>query len=258
MAKNDMEQTLKRIAWIVGLFGIAALIISAVEYKKGGTVSSVHISIDPLADGSFFIDESDIMLAVERSMGNQLKGQKLARVDIDRVERVLEEDPFVLNADVFVDAENSIHMNIEQRVPILRIIDEDDVSYYLDKEGSRMPLSKHFTARVIVATGQIPAFDPGFKKRKGDVIKGLFELTLEILEQPFYRALVESIHVDKSKKAVLIPKIGKQKIKIGRLENIPGKLERLKIFYEEGIAYEGWNKYKTIDVQFEGQVVCQK
>ena len=56
----------------------------------------------------------------------------------------------------------------------------------------------------------------------------------------------------------LIPKIGDQKILLGKVMDAGQKLERLKIFYREGMPYEGWRKYKTIDVRFAGQVVCKK
>jgi cell division protein FtsQ len=32
----------------------------------------------------------------------------------------------------------------------------------------------------------------------------------------------------------------------------------LKIFYKEGIAKVGWEKYKSIDLRYMNQVVCEK
>jgi cell division protein FtsQ len=35
-------------------------------------------------------------------------------------------------------------------------------------------------------------------------------------------------------------------------------LNRLKIFYKEGMPYEGWRKYETINLKYSGQVVCKR
>jgi cell division protein FtsQ len=260
MNSRTIEHTLKRLAWIAGLFVVAALVISAVEYKRTSFVRNVVIAIESLEDGSYMIKEEDVLLLLQRSFGSELQGQSLALIDVDRLERVLESDPFVRDADAFVDAENVIHLNVRQRQPVLRVIDQQGVSYYLDASGHRMPTSQHFTARVLVATGNINPFDPGFRSREKDSVRHVFELTGQLLDDPFYRALIEQIHVDENKVIHLTPKIGKQKIVFGpfRDKDVEKRLQRLKVFYKEGMPYSGWEKYKSIDVQYEGQVVCKK
>ncbi|MEO0044740.1 MAG: hypothetical protein RL329_4189, partial [Bacteroidota bacterium] len=44
----------------------------------------------------------------------------------------------------------------------------------------------------------------------------------------------------------------------GNLDDLEDKLKRVKIFYQEGIPYEGWKKYGIINVKYKGQVVCKK
>jgi cell division protein FtsQ len=258
MSNGKIEHTLKRLAWIAGLFIVAALVISAVEYKRTSSIKDVVISIESLEDGSYMIKEEDVRILLQRSFGNELQGQSLALIDVDRLERVLEDDPFVLDADAFVDAKNIVHLNVRQRQPILRVIDKQGVSYYLDASGHRMPTSQHFTARVLVATGNINPFDPGFLQREKDVVRHIFDLTGHLLSDPFFRALIEQIYVDEKKVIHLIPKIGRQKIVFGPYQEVEDRLNRLKIFYNEGMPYSGWRKYKTIDVQYDGQVVCKK
>jgi len=46
--------------------------------------------------------------------------------------------------------------------------------------------------------------------------------------------------------------------RIGSNENISEKLNKLKFFYQEGLRYEGWNVYQTIDLKNKDQVVCRK
>jgi cell division protein FtsQ len=87
------------------------------------------------------------------SFGNTLEGTELGRLEVERMERVLEEDPFVLDAEAYIDQQNVLHVRITQREPLLRVLDNNGGNYYLDKNGVKMPPSKNFAARVLVATG---------------------------------------------------------------------------------------------------------
>jgi len=253
---KDVVVMIKRLAWIGFFFLIAVAIISAIEAKKGRSATDIQIKIAPLPDGDSLINQEDVKVTIERSFGYNLLGIPVREIDVARVERVLENDPFVLNADVFVDAENQVHIEIEQREPVLRIIDKNGLNYYLDSFGKKMPLSKHFTARVLVATGNIPPFDPSFLQRKKHILKDLFELTNVILKDDFLQPMMEQIYVNNSKEYELSPNVGDQKIILGKMDNISDKIFYLKTFYKEAMPYKGWQRYKTINLKFKGQVVA--
>ena len=36
------------------------------------------------------------------------------------------------------------------------------------------------------------------------------------------------------------------------------KLEKLKVFYKEGLTKVGWDKYSVINLKYKGQVVCER
>ena len=255
---KEVQKMLKRLAWIAFFFLIAVVIVSAVEARKGRSAADVFIKIAPLPDGDSLINQEDVKVTIERSFGYNLLGIPVREIDVARVERVLKNDPFVLDADVFVDAKNQVHIEIVQREPIVRIIDKNGLNYYLDSFGKKMPLSKHFTARVIVATGNIPPFDPGFLQRKKHILKDIFELTNIILEDDFLQPMMEQIYVNSTNEYELSPNIGDQKIILGKLDNIDNKIFYLKTFYKEALPYKGWQKYKTINLKFKGQVVAGK
>lgn len=253
----ELLKTLKRLGWISGLFFALIMIISAVERKQGSIANSVDIAIETLPGGYLLINEGDVRALINRSFGFDLEGQKLSTINVNRVERVLEDDPFVLNADVHVNAKNEVKIEIWQREPLLRIKDNNGLNYYVDIDGEKLPLSKHFTARVLVATGNIPPHVPNFLEREHHLLKDLYELTNLILKDEFWRSMFEQVHVYNGE-FTLVPKVGNQKIKFGDVEDAEEKLHRLRVFYEEGIPYEGWQKYKTVDLRFEGQVICER
>lgn len=254
---NNLSAMTKRLMWIALAFLVTALVFSMVAKKKTAIVKAVVVNVEPLSAEDYLINEADILLTIERSFGFPLETMPLGSVDIGRLERVLKEEPFVLEANAFIDAENVIKISIVQRQPILRVIDNNGFNYYLDKSAFKMPLSKHFSARVLVASGNIPPYMADFQKRKRHILKGLFDLAKRIKADPFLQPMIEQVYVNNRNELMLVPKVGKQKILFGKYTSVDDKLKRLEIFYTEAIPFEGWQKYKTIDLNFKGQIVAK-
>ena len=256
--KKGINDTLKKVAWLVLVLLTAGIVISAVENKKNSNAGQVLISIADLSNGKTLINNDDVLLMIERSFGYNLEGVPLAGLDVERVERVLQDDSFIKEADVYVDALNKINISVTQREPVLRIIDKNDFNYYLDNEGYKIPTSSHYSAKVLVATGNISPYIEDFLETKNEnSLRNIFKLSNKIAENEFLHAQIEQIYVNSLGEIILVPMIGNQKILLGPYEDIDNKLERLETFYKEGIPYVGWNKYKTINLKFKDQVVCK-
>ena len=258
MNSQELNRMIIRLLWIAGLFVAVILVIAGIEQKEASPVEDVNIYVEPFEDGNLLINEDDINLTIERSFGFPLETLPLGAVDVNRLERVLEDDPFIRDANVFIDANNIVKIWVTQRRPLFRIIDTNGFNYYLDKDGFKMPLSKHFSAKVLVATGAVPPYIPNFKEKENHLLKSLFELANFIQVDDFMRAMVEQIYLDSNGEFTLVPKIGDQKIYLGRISQLEEKIKRLKQFYQEARPYEGWDRFQTIDLRYDGQVVCKK
>ncbi len=247
-----------RISWLVFLIIVGVVLLSSVARKKSSFANSVEVAVQPLETGDKLISERDVKQALLKSFGNTLEGTELARLDVERMERVLEEDPFVFKAQTYVDQKNVLHVQINQREPILRVLDNSGGNYYLDQNGIKMPPSKNFAARVLVATGNIAPYAQDFRTKKRNSLKDLFALTQILLADEFFRPFIQQIHVNNAGEFILVPLIGDQKIVLGSTRKMDDKLHRLKIFYQQGMPYSGWNVYETINLKYNGQVVCRK
>ncbi|MEL6274057.1 MAG: cell division protein FtsQ, partial [Bacteroidota bacterium] len=71
---------------------------------------------------------------------------------------------------------------------------------------------------------------------------------------------IEQVYVNNKGELVLAPKMGDQVIYLGTYDEVktPERLARLKVFYAKGLPYEGWRKYKSFDLRYADQVVCQR
>lgn len=247
-----------RLAWLFFLFIVAMIWIIARNRKANTFAEGLRVNVVALSSGDKLISDRDVRQALLAAFGSDLENSELANLEVERMERVLEADPFVKNADVYIDQNNQLHINIEQREPLLRVLDNNGNNYYLDASGKKMPPSKNFAARVIVATGNVSPYTPEFREKRKSSLKDLFNITETLLKDPFLKAFIQQIHINNAGDIILIPLIGDQKIVLGSARKLEDKLDRLKIFYKEGMPYEGWRKYETINLKYSGQVVCKK
>lgn len=251
-------QSFKRMAFVGGAVLLILLITAAASRKKELPIQATVVVVKPLASGDWLIDSADVIKIIERSFGMPLNEQAAGLIDEERVERILEEDSFVKNAEVMITANSQVKIKVEQREPILRIFDNLGATYYVDEFGFKIETSPHFTARTLVATGDIQPYTPEFMERGNHEFKDLFELAKVIVADKFWQALIEQIYVNKRGEFVLIPKVGDQTIIFGKYKDVEDKFFRLKTFYEEAMNREGWKKYHSIDLRYKGQVVCEK
>ncbi|MDO8365786.1 MAG: hypothetical protein Q7T20_03235 [Saprospiraceae bacterium] len=247
-----------RLAWLMFLFIIGMIWFMARNRKANTFAEGLQVNVVELPGGDKLISERDVRQALLAAFGTDLENSELANLEVERMERVLEADPFVKNADVYIDQNNQLHIKIEQREPLIRVLDNNGNNYYLDAAGKKMPPSKNYAARVIVATGNVSPYTPEFREKRKSSLKDLFYITQTLLADEFLKSFIQQIHVNNAGEFILVPLIGDQKIVLGSARKLEDKLSRLKIFYQQGMPYEGWRKYETINLKYSGQVVCKR
>ena len=111
-------------------------------------------------------------------------------------------------------------------------------------------LTQHSLAvQLPVATGYI---DRRFASQD------LLRVVRAIEGSEFWKAQVEQIDVTKEGYIQLVPRVGDHLLVLGTADDVERKLDRLMNFYEKGLDNVGWNKYRTISVAYDNQVVCKK
>lgn len=247
-----------RITWVLFLLVIGLVFLSSVSRKKHSLSQDVVVEIEPLESGAALIADKNVRTVLRKGFTKNLTHEPISSLDFERMETVLESDPFVLRANAYLDIHNKIHVKIEQREPVLRILSTGKENYYLDPLGFKVPISPNYTARVLVATGNIPPYRPDFLDEKNHTLTKLMHLRYELEQDERLKDFIQQIHVDKKGEFWLVPLLGKQEIRLGTLADLQDKFERIKLFFEEAMPHEGWDKFNTVDVRFKGQVVGVK
>lgn len=248
---DKLRRLLKRSGWVAAVLIFVIVLSATVADSKMRECSNVYIKIDH-EDGLFFLDEKDIQSSLLSFYNQDLKGLQMRSIDFVDIEEKLEAIPFVQRAEIYTGMQGTVHVDVRQRQPLVRIVNNSGVSYYLDVNGEKMPLSSKFTARVVVATGSIENSD------SSGVFGSLLELCRFIAKDEFWKAQFEQIYVTESGEFELIPKLGNHIIKFGRMEEMDAKFHKLMIFYKEVLKNFDAEDYRIINLKFKDQIVCTK
>ncbi len=245
----------KCFAWTLCLGGIITL-MSFVEVKKN-TVTCTNIKIlIPGADN--FIEREEIDAILKQSEGT-LKGRNLERINLNAMEQRIIANPYIANSKVYADMDGVIHIEISQRQPLLRIINSNGQDYYIDRVGLKMPVSPNFTADVLVANGHIlehfgGKVDTLITKMAAD----LYRTALFLKKDTLWDSQIEQIFVNDKDDIELVPRVGNQRIILGSADSLEKKMNNLLIFYKKAMPQVGWDTYKTINIKYTNQIVCER
>ncbi len=198
----------------------------------------------------------------------RVKGQPLGSIPLDKIHKVIAASPFVKDVNVSMDVNGLVRANVNQREPIVRIIDENGKHFYLDRDGYRIPLSHEYPARVVVANGKINSDRKSsnsklkteqvtYKNLSPDLQK-VYKTASYLQRDEFLKALAEQIYLDHFGEIELIPKIGDYTILVGDTTLFSEKFEKLKAFYSVGNSKLLSAEYKTVNLKYRDQIVCKK
>jgi cell division protein FtsQ len=241
--------------WIATAAVLIIVFFFAIARKKNGDIQATEIKI--LDDeASRFLTDTEVRNIVMKRIGYSFEGRAIQNTNLKSIERQLELDPFIEEADVYIDARNKIHLDVKQCSPIVRVLVSDGRSYFLDAKGAFIPAGENdLTARVLVVTGNTGAYSEGYKKTKDHVAHKILQLVKIINENEFWSKGSEQIYVTENQEFVLVPKIGNYLVDLGTLEDLPIKLQRLETFYKNGLTTLGWERYSRLSVKYKNQVV---
>lgn len=209
-----------------------------------------------------FVSSEDIEKILEENEIN-IMGYPLNEINTYLIESQVEKHSSIENAEVFINLKGSLKVKIIQRQPLVRIFPKSRSGYYIDKNGLLMPLSKNFTSRVPIVTGHIERNYQDFKMQNlcnstsDSLLSSVFLLSQALDNDEYWSAMSDQIYVSENNDLILIPKIGAKEIILGQNRKFAEDLKILSTFYKEVLPVIGWEKYRTINLQYKQQIVCK-
>ena len=126
---------------------------------------------------------------------------------------------------------------------------------YMDRENEKN------IARVTARQDTEREKQKKLQKRYEDFLK-LINFVKYVENDSFWRAEIVQIIASTMSSGDLtlefVPRTGRHTVRLGTLDDVEQKLSTLLSFYENGLRNVGWDTYRTISVEYRGQVVCTK
>ena len=219
------------------LFGV--LLSFSLKRFNNAKMENVSINMNQTKTPVYFVDEKDIKDLVKQF--NPTK--KIGDVKIPELEKKINEIPFVDSANVYMNLNGNLNVDIKQRIPIFRL-NKNGKDFYVDEKGVEFPISRNFSYPCMLVMGDVDASE----------YQELGQLVEKIDKDDFSKKYFIGIKKEKNNYNLLTSD-GNYKVEIGDLENIDFKVKGFKTFVEKYLVYQNPNKYKKISVKYNNQIV---
>lgn len=226
-----------KILVTVILFGF--LLSFSLKRFNNARMENVSINMNQGKTPVYFIDEKDIKDLVKQY--NPTK--KIGDVKIPELETKINENPFVDSANVYMNLNGNLNVDIKQRVPVFRL-SKNGKDFYVDEKGVEFPISKNFSYPCMLVMGDVEASE----------YQELGRLIEKIDKDDFCKKYFIGIKKEKGGYNLLTSD-GHFKVELGDLENIDFKVQGFKTFVEKYLVYQNPQKYKKVSVKYNNQIV---
>ncbi|WDF47604.1 cell division protein FtsQ [Chryseobacterium sp. KACC 21268] len=226
-----------KILVTVVLFGF--LLSFSLKRFNDAKMENVSINMNQGKTPVYFVDEKDIKELVKQYNPTR----KIGDINIPELEKKINLIPFVDSANVYLNLNGNLNVDIKQRVPAFRL-NKDGKDFYVDEKGVEFPISKNFSLPSMLVMGDVK---PSEYEALGDLIE---KIDKDDFSKKYF------IGITKEKEDYnLLTSDGNYKVEIGDLDNIDLKVRGFKTFVEKYLVDQNTQKYKKISLKYDNQIV---
>jgi cell division protein FtsQ len=247
--------------FLVAAIGIAGLMGFVSHQHANAKCWEVEVKII-YADSSVFLTKDDILKSIHSHL-DSVQNFPLNEIDLNTLHRLVTKANAVKQAGVYTTIDGRCVIEVEQRVPVMRVFNDSGESFYLDNDGFSFPANYRAAVRLPVVTGHIPdgvqseSYLSGHWANKS-VLDDALRLAQFITTNEFWNAQIEQLYLNAQGDFEAITRVGDHQVIIGDASDLERKFKKWMAFYAHTIQAKNLNEYKTINLKFENQVVCAK
>ncbi len=260
-----MNKTVKYIiTGVCGLILAACMIVAftaGVSSRKVIACKEICIRVTDSLENSF-VTRADVRRFIDREYGEFI-GVPIDSLDLTLMEKIVDGKSAVRKSQAYVTKDGVLHIDVNQRKPVIRF-QKRDGGFYADAEGYIFPLQKNYASHVQVIDGCIPlAADSGYKgylasEKEQQWFDKVMKVVNHIEKDRKWKGKIVQIHVDSKRDLIIVPREGNELFVFGQPEDIDAKFAKMEKYYTNIIPAKGEKFYKTVDLRFDGQIVCRR
>ena len=252
---KQWQKIVIRIIWSIAAAGLIVLFVVSWKAKSAKQLTDIQIELVGESAEALFMDEISIRVILNEQ-GVQV-GMPIEKINLTQLEKFIEKTEWVKNAEFFINNKLVLEVKIEQRIPIARIFTASGTSFYIDNEGSRLPLKQLTVLNLPVFTG-FPTDQLKLSKPDSILLKDVLFFAKTIQKDSFFMAQVAQVNIEPNGTFQMVPSLGDHLVLLGTVDQLEDKLNRLFTFYKKVWVGSGINAYQYIDCRFNHQIVALK
>lgn len=245
-----MHNYLKISLCVVLAAYLAVALAVASSHTDEQECKDVRITVEPTEGADGFVTRDEIASELG-AFADSAAGTPYAVINTQAIRRRLLDLDKLEDASVVRYTDGSLRISVKPIVPVARVFEGRD-SYYINRSGKRVKAGARFRKNVPLIKGH---FDPG---DSAFTPLSLLPLIDYISADSIWNTYITMIEVKGPRDVILVPAIREHVINIGSPDEIDIKLDRLRTFYTEVLAGQGWEKYDTLSLKWHGQIVASK
>ena len=252
---KNWQKIVINILWSIAAAALIVLFVVSWKAKSEKQLTDIQVELVGESAQALFMDEFAI-----RSILNEQgvkAGMPIEKINLTQLEKFIEKTEWVKNAEFFINNKLVLEVKIEQRIPIARVFTASGTSFYIDIEGSRLPLKQLTVLNLPVFTG-FPTDQPKLSRPDSVLLKDVLFFAKTIQKDSFFMAQVAQVNIEPNGTFQMVPTLGDHLVLLGTVDQLEDKLNRLFTFYKKVWLVSGVNAYQYIDCRFNHQVVALK
>ena len=243
------------------LLVLVCLVIRRMNERRVGQLTCAGVKVE-FTDDFNFVTAKDVEGYLNKDYGAYI-GQRLDSVDLLKVETILDGKSAILKAEAYTTPDGYLNVRIRQREPVVRF-QKDNNGYYADEKGFLFPLQKNYTSRVPIIDGAVPLnVARGYKgEPKTEAERRWLGEAISLVNymkgSGIWEENISQITVRDNGDLVMIPRQGKERFIFGNPSGFESKFDRIGRYYTAILPEKGAGYYSTVNVKYNGQIVCRK
>lgn len=255
-----VKKILSIVLWVITGAAIIVLFAFARKGYLENPLKGIRLTVERSQAIGFV--ENDSIIAKASAICGLERQANISEIDMMKLRRMLDDNPWIAEASVYVDLNDTLHLTAKEYEPLLRVYNHEGRSIYLTGEGVIIPSSPRYTPHLIIASG-----DYGFDTRNGNVADSLYQnsglaealaIAKAIDKDQFLKEHIGQIYKNTDNEYEVIVNNLPIQVIVGDTIAIDNKLYRLKVLLERYQGTTELEAYKSMSLKYKNQIVCTK
>lgn len=242
MKRRSLIRALLSIGLVIYL--ALAISMSKAEWRQ---LQCPGIAIEVQDSTNCAFVSSDSILKELGYLPSVITKTPIASIDTDSLERVLSSLPTLEATEVVRQPDGMLYIKVVPMRPVARVFAHDGTSYYINRQGKRMPAQLRYRIDVPVIVDEgAETFDP----------MDVLPVIDHIESDSTLKYSITAINVARNGDIFVVPAITGMVVNLGDTTDISDKFARFGTLCRKVLPYKGWDTYDTISVKWKGQLVA--